>query len=371
MDPLRASRPAWTGLAAAGEALRLPPRTLLHAGPPFRPRQAPSAPILSSSVLACLHEGWAEDETEAEALIASGQVALRPAQSFGVVTPLAEVVSPRTTLARVVDLSDPAVVAWSPLSSGPGAQMRFGTRNPAVLDRHTWREATLAPILAGALREPIDLLAPARTGLDAGDDLHGVTTGATAALALMLDARMRRDDHAALVRGTLAQSPLFFLTLWMAACRAMLLATADSMPTLLVGLAGNGHDVGVLLGHDLGAWTVTPASAPEGPRLDPSVTASACPVIGDSGVIDVTGFGGQRLPGATAARWLEVRHPVLGVPVGLDAGAVVDHKSPPQVHIGMVGADGRSGLLGRGFYRPPLSLFRDAMTSRIAPTMPT
>lgn len=361
----------WTAVVPAEEAVGLPARTLLHAGPPFVDPRRPSAPILSSAVLACRREGWARDEAEAEALIASGEVALWSAQHYGIVTPLAEVVSPATALVAVVDPEDASTRTWAPLGSGAGPQMRFGTRDAAVLERHAWRDGELARVLATVLAEPIDLLEPARAGLDAGDDLHASTAGATAALATRLDALLPRDAAGERVRVMLRTSPLFFLTLWMAACRTLLLSFADALPTLVVALAGNGRETGVLLARDLQAWATVAASPPEGARIDPASTHEVSPMIGDSGVIDVAGFGGQCQATTPVRAFLELPHRRLGMALGLDARLVVAGKAPPVVHIGMIAADGRAGLLGRGVYRPPLSLFRAAITDRMARTMPT
>jgi len=365
------SVPLWTAVRAAGGAVGLPKRTLLHAGPPFADPYQPSAPVLSSAVLACRHEGWSRDDAEAETMILDGRVRLRSAHDFGVVTPLAEVVSPRTPLLAVMDADDGSCLAWTPLASGAGPQMRFGTRDAAVLERHAWRDDVLGPMLAAALREPIDLVPLARAGLDAGDDLHASTAGATAALARVLGPRLPDDAEGDRVRTMLGASPLFFLTLWMAACRTLLMTLAEGRPTLVVALAGNGREVGVRLAGSARHWTIAPATPPEGVRLDPSSTTDVSPMIGDSGVIDLAGFGGQRTEASPARALLEAPHAGLGTAVGLDAARLVTGDAPPLVHIGMIAADGRGGLLGRGTYRPPLELFRAAITETMARTMPT
>lgn len=371
MTELQSPSPMWTAVRAASGAVGLPKRSLLHAGPPFTDPYQPSAPVLSSAVLACRHEGWSRDDAEAEAMILDGRVRLRSAHDFGVVTPLAEVVSPRTPLMAVMDANDGSRLAWSPLASGPGPQMRFGTRNAAVLDRHTWRDDVLAPMLSAALRDPIDLVGPARAALDAGEDLHSSTATATAALARVLDARLPRTTGGDEARAMLAASPLFFLTLWMAACRTLVMALAEGRPGLIVAMAGNGHEVGIRLAGQPQHWITAPASPPEGPRMDPSSTAAVSPMIGDSGVIDAAGFGGQRSEASPARGHLLVPHAGLGTAIGLDAGQLVAAETPPIVHIGMIAADGVGGLLGRGVYRPPLELFRAAITDTMARTIPT
>jgi Protein of unknown function (DUF1116) len=379
LQRLYAVRPQWTAIRSAGDAVGLPERKLLHAGPPFEDPSRPSAPVLSSAILCCLYEGWATSEEEAQQLIAGREVELAPAQSLGVVTPLAAVISPRTSLVEVADAHDPAHRAWSLLGSGAGPQIRFGTRNRAVLERLTWRDEILAPALAATLaHRPIDLIPLARHGLDTGDDLHARTTGASAALREQLAA------HAgdASIDEMLAQTPLFFLTLWMAACHLMMSAAArcaDPATTIVVALAGNGHKIGIRLAGRPSTWFSMHAQAPEGPRIDPSVKALAAALTGDSGVIDTAGFGAQALmlapePAGAFAPWLPAGwemdqarlyaglHPAFDrLHCGLDAARVVAEQLNPLAAIAMLGADGRTGLLGRGLYAAPVDLFATAL----------
>ena len=69
-------RPIWTGLALARDALDLPDRTLLHAGPPFPDQRDLPLPILNSAAHATRFEGWAEDATTAAAMIERGEIIL-------------------------------------------------------------------------------------------------------------------------------------------------------------------------------------------------------------------------------------------------------------------------------------------------------
>lgn len=376
---LHAVRPQWRAVVRARDAVGLPDFTLLHAGPPFADPVGPPPPVLSSAVLACLHEGWASNETDAQRLIASGQVRLVSAQSYRVVVPLAAIVSPGTPLVEVVDAAapdDPRRRAWSMFGSGAGAQIRFGTRDPAVLERLRWRDNVFVPLLADALAgNPVDLLPLAAAGLAGGDDLHARTTGATAALAerLALPA----------AHGILSQSPLFFLTLWMAACHLMMDAAAndgsDPDATLVVALAGNGREVGVRLAGHPSRWVTLPAAAPRGPRIKPGSAETASPLVGDSGVIDAAGFGAQALgfapePAQAFAPWLpdgwQRDQPMLyaadwpsfdGLRCALDAAAVAARGTDPLAAIAMIDARGRAGLLGRGVFAAPVALFHAAV----------
>jgi len=393
-------QPAWTAVRPAREALGLEHHTLLHAGPPLTDPCRPPGPLLASAVLCCLHEGWARDAMAAERAIASGRIALRPAQDFGAVTPLAALISPSSALVEVADVAAPAAYypharAWSLLGSGAGPQLRFGSRDPAILPRLAWRDGPLARRLSAVLAAgPLPLLPLAAAGLAGGDDLHARTVVANAALCKRLipaldtlpdvaaDATGEADAYA--VAQMLRQTPLFFLTLWMAACHLMLERAADggrdAASTLVVALAGNGQQAGIRLAGQPHRWHTAAAAAPVGPPLNASAAAAtASPVIGDSGVIDVLGCGGQALTGApeiatVLAPWLPAdwrersgillagRHPGLapqGLAVGLDAARVAAG-CEPLTAIAMIDAAGERGLLGRGLYVPPATLFVQA-----------
>jgi hypothetical protein len=387
LQRLYAVRPQWRDVRCARDAVGLDGRTLLHAGPPFADHGRPSAPVLSSAVLCCLYEGWAASEPEAERLIAGGSVTLASAQSFGVVTPLAAVISPRTALVEIADAADPVPRAWSLLASGAGPQIRFGGRSGAILERMTWRDEALARALVKALTKgPVDLVPLARLGLDHGDDLHSRTTSATAALCEQLESRSVEKA----VNTMLGQTPLFFLTLWMAACHLMMSAaarSADPLATLVIALAGNGQEVGIRLAGQASRWFTASATAPAGPRIDLSIDLPAAPLTGDSGVIDAAGFGAQALalapePAAAFASWLPGqwreqqarlyagKHPAFAeLHVGLDAARVAKEGIAPLAAIAMIAADGRAGLLGRGLYAAPVALFTDATRNASPSTM--
>jgi hypothetical protein len=372
---MTAVQPRWCAVRPAAQAVGVPARTLLHAGPPYGDGALPAAPVLSSMALVCVHEGWARDAEEGAALVSNGAVRCLPAQAFGVVLPLAAVAGPGTPLVGVSD-GDGAPTAWSLLGSGAGPQLRFGTRDAAILARLRWRDAVLAPCLDALVSHaPIDLLPLARTGLANGDDLHASTSAAQAALNAALLPRLAEPSVAAM----LSASPLFFLTLWMAACLRMMqaaIAIGDPASTLVVAMAGNGRDLGLRLAGQPERWFVSPAPTPAGPRIDPAGTAQAGPLVGDSGVIDAAGFGAQALRHAPAilaalgdwlpddwherpARLGQLAHPAL-TELGLCVGADAASGTAPLAAIAMVAADGATGLLGRGIVQCPPGGFAQA-----------
>ncbi|MBS0337045.1 MAG: DUF1116 domain-containing protein [Proteobacteria bacterium] len=373
--------PRWTAVSPASRAVGLPDRVLLHAGPPLPDPKSPPPPMLNSAVLACLHEGWAKDEGEAGRLISSGAVKLEPSATRRVSTPLVSMVSARTTLAVIEDAASGA--QWFAfLGTGGGAQMRFGARDRAILDRLAFRERELFPGFSDLLSEPVDLLSVARSALTEGDDLHNRLSSATAVLHAVLGTRKAETPAAQAALRTVQEAPLYFLNFWMPACALMLDAAAGvAGATLVTKLSANGQVTGIQLAGLPGQWFTAPAAPVAGPFMkglaipDPQFP----PATGDSGIIDAFGLGGQvlrRAPSLLAAfePWLakgdEQRalaqlcgmHPVLGVPVGLDAAAVARSGQSPLLSTGMVSADGR-GLLGRGICAMPLEPFRAAVSA--------
>ena len=380
IDAVFAARPRWSRVIAARDAIDFGPRTLLHAGPPFRDPTRPSAPVLSSAVLAARYEGWCTTDEAAEAMVRSGAIRLQPAQSFGVVVPLAAVVSPRAALVEIDDAIEPTRRAWSLLPSGAGVEVRFGTRDPRVLERMALRDQVLAPAFAALLAEPLLLIPLARYAIDAGDDLHASTASATQALHSALTHRSSAAPAAVRVAlEFLTATPLFFLTPWMAACALALGGAWNTKgSTAVAAMASNGEDFGIRIAALPDRWFVAPAPVPRGGRLpaaDAEAIASAA--VGDSPVIESLGLGGGRLHEAAAVReafrsflpadadarseTLFVRgHAELHAAGVLDARRVRDANVAPIVALAMLDAAGRRGLLGRGVIEAPLEPFREA-----------
>src|SRR5258706_15838824 len=131
---IAAIRPHWVAVRNAREAVGLEGRVLLHPGP----RQLDSAPLpqpmRNAAMLPCLHEKWAASEREAEELLASGAVRMEPSFSRDVAIPLVAMVSPKTTLAEIADGKQRY---YAFLGTGGGPQLRFGARDPAILEKLT------------------------------------------------------------------------------------------------------------------------------------------------------------------------------------------------------------------------------------------
>ncbi len=384
IERLQAARPQLTGVRTAEEALGLAPLQLLHAGPPLRDPRSPPRTLASSIVVTCLHEGWAQDEAEAEHLLRDGKLTLMPAQAHACVTPLAAIVSPHTPLLEVRDAGGEGGAVYAPVSAVRGADTRMGMRDPALLSRLQGRDTVVAPALQQALAAgPIALWPLALAGLAAGDDLHSRTAGANEALTSLL-----RTRGAGPLADEIAATPLFFLTLWMAASALVLRAAEGAdLPSLVTRAGGNGEQFGICLAARPQHWVCCTAEPPRGPMLAHIPAGTHLNgAVGDSAVIDMLGLGGQRLAFATEPRELVLAylpaslaevdglerharallaapHPLLpdAWPLGVDAARVAALGTAPLVMLAMLAEDGWTGFTGRGVYAPPAALFREAI----------
>lgn len=374
-----ASVPRWTRIVTARAAFGLDDHVLLHAGPPLPDPSRLPPPMENAAILTLLYEGWAKDEASAQAMLASGRIRFETTASRETVTPLVAMISARTPL---VEVTDGARTTFAFLGTGAGPQIRFGSRDPAIVERLRFRDAVLVPGFTELLSQPVDLLSIARSALTEGDDLHNRLSSATAVLHAVLGTRKAESAHAQAALKTVLEAPLYFLNFWMPACRLMLAAaqgTAGS--TLVTRLTANGEIAGVQLAGMPDRWFTAPVAPVRGPLMKGApADAEMPPATGDSGIIDAFGLGGQALacapsllaafapflPPNDAARAIKHTaglHPVLGVRVGLDASAVVASGESPLLSTGMVEKNGR-GLLGRGLCAVPLAIFKQALEAR-------
>lgn len=378
-----AVRPQWVALRRARDQLGLRDFDLLCAGPPLRDLAAPCAPVLNAAASAALLEGWASTPDQARDMVHSGRITLRPAQELDCVVPLADVVSPSMWVQVVRDGTGLGRESCSPLNGGMANPMRVGMFTPAVVEHLRWLDQSFAPALQHALDQPIDLLALADEGLCAGDDCHGKTAAATRALAAALAQRLSAANSATCT-DYLAQSPGFFLNLWMAASRCMLSAASGTPnASVVTAAAGNGLDFGIQLAGLPGRWFTHAADAPRVADSSAELKASSLGAIGDSAIVDLLGLGAMKTlskasaePAAFAATWpgmdgmprvlLRARHPAMerAAPMMvLDARTIVRSAQEPLVSLGVVERTGQRGRLAGGFYRAPAALFAEALAA--------
>jgi len=346
---------------------------LLHAGPAFSAAEQITRPILNSACVAAVFEGIAQDFDQAEAMITAGEITLQPAQDHNVVTPLAAVVSASMPLQVVYDAWGGKVRAYAPINGGPRPSLRLGLKSNAVLEHIRWLNAAVRDALQDGLAEGIALVPLAVLGLIGGDDCHGRTPIAGAALVdELIDRSAGRIDNDVLA--FLHSAPSLFLNLWMAATKCMMTAAAGVADSSFVTVAGgNGRDVGIQISGLPGRWFTTPADAPLGAFDVDAPINRALGAIGDSAVIDAFGLGAMapaafgKIEAAVRLDALSVgAHPyfrALDIRLGSSARGAVASGAGPMISLGIIDRLGDLGRLGGGLYDMPVDPFADALAA--------
>lgn len=376
-DQAMVTQPVWNRFDLARDVTGIAENVLLHAGPPFPDPAAITRPILNSACVAAVYEGLAPSLDAAEGLISSEEILLKPAQDVNVVTPLAAVVSGSMPLHSVYDAWRGQHRTFAPINGGNRPALRLGLKSQAVLDHVRWLNTRCLDVLQGGLAEGIALVPLAVDGLKGGDDCHGRTPVAGAALVQELIDRSPNgigDDE---VLEFLKGSPSIFLNLWMAATKLMMSRAEGVQGSGFVTAAGgNGRDVGIQVSAFPGRWYTVPATPPEGAfdvDLPPSRALGA---IGDSAVIDAFGLGAMAKMGNEpptshgSVHGMSVgEHPYFkatGLKLGISALAVSECGRTPQVSLGILDREGEMGRLGGGLYQMPNLPFEQAAEEVLA-----
>ncbi len=369
----QAVMPAWTGVWPLQSILPSQGRLVLHAGPPFRDAQELPAAIRNSVLIGILYEGWAGNKQEAQALLDAGGVQLAPAQDYGVVVPLAGVVTPSMYLIEVSDSNRPDYKKYSVLNEGMQWCTRLGIFADEMVPHLRWLHQDLGARLAAQFQGPVDLAPIVQASLLNGDDGHARTMHGSRQLAdIIVSWGINDDASQSFLYGAMAWA----LNYWMAASALILAnqAPADGADAI-VKVGGNGLRFGLQLASST-TWLVTDAPVIAGNKEPGNEQAKALGALGDSAVVDFVGLGGQclDLAGMSARnlhaflpsdyltrqnKFLKTRLPFLAGRNGIsDFAQVIANNTGPLVLLGMIDGAGERGRVGGGVATVDASLLQ-------------
>jgi hypothetical protein len=364
---------------------------LLHCGPPIDYADAID-PLRRSMRAAVVAEGWADGIADADQLLAGGRVALEPANRHDACVPMVTAIGPSQPV-WVVENAAGGNTAFAPVNQGPGETAWFGRETPAAIERLRFLAEVAGPLLNDAVRShgPIDVMSIATQGLHMGDDVHVRLQGSTNLMLrdLLPHLAALDDPHRVALARFLAGNHLFFLTVAMAAGRA-LTGWAMDVPhsSIVTTMTRNGTEFGVGLAGS-SSWHLAPAPAVGqalyyagyGPE-------SAAPDVGDSAVLELVGLGAAAAAGSPAVaafvggtmadaratteeldlvcagRSTRLRMPGLemrGTPLGVDARRVAELGITPKITTGVLHASAGTGQVGAGVAEAPLRCFVDSV----------
>jgi len=380
-------RPAW-------EALDLPQRTVLHAGPPIAwPRMC--EPMRAAILCAVRYEGWAANDDAAAELVRAGQVRLEPCHHWKAVGPMTGLITSSMPV-FVVENRAHGNRAHVTINEGLGKVLRFGANDASVIARLSWLAQEAGPLLGAALRASggIALRPLMAQALGMGDEMHQRNVAASALLARALMPHVARaaDRHHAVARLAefIAGNDQFFLNVAMAAGKA-LADPAAGVPesTLVTVMARNGTDFGIRVSALGERWFTAPVNTPVGLYFPGFSAEDANPDMGDSAIVETIGLGGGAMAASPAvARFVgaggmreamaatseiqeicfaehpHFRIPTLderGAPAGIDVRRVVEIGVTPLINTGIAGRKAGTGQIGAGVVRAPLACFEQAV----------
>lgn len=375
-------------------------RMLLHCGPAITWDRV-CDPLRRSMRAAVVAEGWASDVAGADELLATGAIALSPANDHDTVVPMASAIGPGTPVLVVEHRGDGDGRTWrafAPLNQGPGETPWFGRDTDAAIERLRLLRDVGGPAVAAVLHEagPLDVLALAAQGVAMGDDVHMRVQATTNLLTRTWLAHIAAlpDGLREPFAGYLAGNHLFCLTLAMAAAKSLQM-WADEVPgsTIVTSMSRNGTDYAV---RTAGASSRQSAAAPpvgEALYYSGYGPEDAAPDIGDSAVLELTGLGGpaagnspsvaaflggrmadaaaateafRQICAGTSSRFILPAMGFAGTPIGVDARLVVETGVTPKVTTGILHAHAGVGQIGAGVATAPLSCFVDAVLALAA-----
>lgn len=393
-----AAQPRLVDLVLAREAipaLGAGERRILHSGPPIAWAEmcGPQQGAISGAIL---YEGWANSLENAEALAASGSVALAPCHAHGAVGPMAGIISPSMPV-WVVENATAGNRAFSNVNEGLGKVLRFGANSPEVLERLRWLGGEFFAAMQIAVRslaEP-DLKPLMAQALHMGDELHNRNAAASALLFKRLTLALLKSDldRAVIARALafVAGNDHFFLNISMAACKSMTDAAhgvaGSSMVTVM---ARNGVNFGIRLSGTGDRWFQAPANPVDGLYFPGYSVEDAAADLGDSAITETNGLGGFAMAAspaivqfvggtpadatANSRRMLSITLgsnpaftlPALnfgGTPAGIDARLVADSGILPIINTGIAHKRAGVGQIGAGITTAPMICFDEALAA--------
>ena len=393
LERIFASRPFLVGVRPAHELLPgLERYTVLHAGPPLA-WEAMCGPLRGAVLGVLQYEGWAEDESSAQALIDAGKITFKPCHSADAVGPMTGLITSSMPL-MVVENREFGNRAYTTLNEGLGKVLRFGANDASVLQRLRWLQDVAGPALDVAVQRTggLDLRVLVSQALLMGDEMHQRNVAGTSLFVRTIMPHLVRSapDHLDDLTDYLTGNDQFFLNVAMVAAKATM-DSAMGIPgcTLVTAMSRNGTDFGIRIGATGERWFTAPVEMPNGLYFPGFTAEDANPDIGDSAIVETLGLGAFSMAASPAVaafvgvggmsqarRYTEEMEEITagtsphfllgtldnqGVPSGIDIRKVVETGIVPWINTGIAHREAGIGQIGAGVVQAPMDCFVSAL----------
>ena len=264
--------PVWVDVQPAGEFLTdLPPRTVLHSGPPL-----PFAQLCGlhrrGAINGALLEGWAADEEDAVQQLSDGRIRVDSAMNYNTVGSGVGIVTPSVPLLIVADRRTGCRAGVFPAEGRFGGGFcGWGVYSPEIRDNLRWmRDELFAPLRPLLRTQGFPLRELFAEGVQMGDEFHSRQTAGDLLfirkiIPFMQDGGVPADVQARLLR-YFADTGRFFHNFGQASARSALLS-AERIPycTMVTAAGGNGVEYGIQVSATGRTWYTAPSPMAQRP----------------------------------------------------------------------------------------------------------
>ena len=291
-----AGNPYWIDVQAAGVFLGLADKTVLHAGPPIEYGHMCRA-HRRSMVNACLFEGWAKTEGEAQRLLEKGEVKCEAACDYATDGSGYGIITKSVPLLIVEDRDYGSCAGLFPAEGRFGGGFcGWGVYSEEIAENLAWMRDDLFVEIAAELRGeggfPMKTLFVEARRM--GDELHSCQKAIDALFTRAIIPYALKCRNAADLLGYFATTNRFTHNFGQASSRALVLGLEKAGKRgFLTAAGGNGVEYGIKVAGSE-KWYVAPAPMIEGPYLVPGARReNQLPWMGDSSITECRGWGGQ------------------------------------------------------------------------------
>lgn len=394
---LTSSDPVLTDIRPAGEVVPgMTENMVITSGAPQPGWDAYHGGQRLAVIYGAIYEGLAVDEADADAKLASGEIALGTCHAHSCIGSVAGIYTASMPV-FVVENRPFGTTGFCNLYEGASRRrLNYGVYDEDVAAGLKFLEEVIAPVLAAAVRraDGIPLVPIMRRALHLGDELHSRNTAATTTftrelmphlLDLSLDGEIDREA-AQRTLAFLQENDYFFLRLSMAASKAIAdAAHGVEGSSVMTAMTISCNDFAIRVSGLGDRWFSGPHPIVEAKLFDDFTADDIEWIGGESCITETVGLGGfaqaaafslQAYQGGSPqemARLNEEMYRIAvgehaqfklpyfgyrGTPVGIDIGRVVESGIEPAIDGGLAGRGG--GQIGAGILRAPYECFAAA-----------
>ncbi|MDD2717586.1 MAG: DUF1116 domain-containing protein [Candidatus Wallbacteria bacterium] len=394
LEIIQKAQPTLIGLGKAIDVIPgMHSDLFLHAGPPITWERM-SGPLRGAVIGGLIYEGKAANPSEAAGKASQGAVQFEPCHHHNAVGPMAGLITPSMPVFMVQNKTH-GNTAFCTLNEGLGKVLRYGAYSPEVLEKLSWMESVLYPVLADTLSAyggELNLKNLIAQALMMGDEGHNRNKAGTSLFIRELAPFMVRTKHSremvAEVLSFIHKNDHFFLNLTMPSAKCTVQAAEGIEGCgIITTMARNGTDFGIRVSHMPKRWFTGPAQEVHGLYFPGYSAKDANPDIGDSVITETSGIGGFAMASAPAivqfvggtprdaqritldmyeitdAENETYKIPVLnfrGTPTGVNLAKVIETGILPSINTGIAHKEPGIGQVGAGLVNPPKECFEKA-----------